>query len=93
MRFIDLVDGASSERRWRESGQADHLAIFEQRGGVKTWMADSRSLYLRFLQLYTEISCVQKTYDEALEKVSWAIARIAVLMVDESSDSAPQRRL
>ena len=44
--------------------------IIDGSGGYKRWMSDHRDLYIRFLQVYAEISCVLKEFDGCNARVS-----------------------
>jgi hypothetical protein len=45
-------------------------AIIDISGGAEGWMQKNRGLYLRFLQVWTEMACVTKDFDECNAKVS-----------------------
>ena len=44
--------------------------IIDRSGGYKRWMVDHRDLYIRFLQVFAEISCVLKEFDGCNARVS-----------------------
>jgi len=44
--------------------------IIDESGGYKRWMVDHRDLYIRFLQVYAEISCVSKEFEGCNARVS-----------------------